>query len=138
MHITREESDVRQKTRDLIKEMLDEGTFSGTPPSDLEENPPDFRYFLDYDEEHDALNVAALATNTGLYDEKEKYWTGEAHEIYHTGQFSIATPSEGLVPTFFRSNSGVSWSGVDPDALGPEIQRDLAEKIHPRLFERID
>jgi len=133
--ITTQESNAEQ-ARELIKELLEENSFSDTPPSDLEENPPTFRYFLDYDEENDALNVAALVTNKGLF-EKPEYWTGDGHEVHYDGQFAIDAPCEGLVATFFCDNSGVSWSGVNPDVLGPEIQRDLAEKIHPRLFERI-
>jgi hypothetical protein len=136
MHTTKEESDVRQETRTLIKEMLDEGTFSGTPPSDLEENPPLFRFFLDYDEEHDALNVLAVATNQEM-----NRGDGPGHELFRdptAKKVRGRTELSGFGATFPHENSGVSWTGMADEVRGPEIQRDLAEKIHPRLFERID
>jgi len=103
----------------------------------MSDEPPEFRYFLDYDEEEDALNVFAAVTNYGLYvhGSDRTYYTGEAGEpVSKTGN----TPMEGYGATFSQDNSGVSWYGASREALGPEIPEGAARKIHPQLFERMN
>jgi hypothetical protein len=99
------------------------------------ESTPEFRYFLDYDEETDSLNIFAAVTNYGLYGEDATYRQGDPKDpVNSTGH----TDMEGYGATFFRDNSGVSWCGAVREALGSEVPEPIARKIHPRLFERME
>lgn len=44
---------------------------------------------------------------------------------------------EGLAATFPHENSGVSWTAFSEETLGSRIEASEAEKMHPRLFERL-
>jgi len=100
----------------------------------MPDQPGGFRYFLDYDEERDALNIFAAVTNYGLYGDDRAHWTSEdPGDPVGNG---ITTPFEGYGATFPCDNSAVGWCGAHPDALGPEVPEGAARKIHPMLFER--
>lgn len=102
----------------------------------MPESPPEYRFFLDYDEETESVNVFAAVTNYGLYGQDESHWTSESPEDPALDYDEEGI--EGFGATFFRDNSGVSWCGGSRDALGPEIPEPVARKLHPRLFERIE
>jgi len=101
----------------------------------MPDHPQRFRYFLDYDEEHNALNIFAAVTNYGLFGENQTYWdSDDPEDLPITNTFT--NPFEGYGATFPRDDSGVSWCGANRDALGPEVPEGVARKIHPTLFER--
>jgi len=109
---------------------------------ETKDTPRDFVYFIDYDKETGAVNVFAAVTNYGMFGhntpeyginkQPEAAFRHPAPGYRHHGQF------EGYGATFPRDNSSVSWCGAVREALGPEIPRRVAEKIHPRLFERME
>lgn len=91
----------------------------------------DFVFFLDYDEEHDALNVFAAATNAAY---NERMATGSPEEPYRDPDDGMY---EGYGAVYFHDDSGVNWISASPEYVGPRIPEGAARKIHPRLFQRI-
>jgi len=109
----------------------------------MSNTPPEYRFFLDYDEEHDTTNVFAAVTNHGLYgDNAEEYGIDkEPGDIFRdpiAKQIKGSTELEGLRAVFCQDNSSTNWVGASREHLGPEIPETVARKLHPKLFERID
>lgn len=107
----------------------------------MPESPPEYRFFLDYDEETESVNVFAAVTNYGLYGENSEKWTGEAGEPVEPTYAGIpdrGREMEGFGAVFFRDNSATNWTGAAREFVGPELPKAVARKLHPRLFERIE
>ena len=121
-----------------------EGTFhNDSTKTTMPDEPREYVFFLDYDEEYDATNVFAAVTNYGLYgDSREHYGIdkepGNLFRDPNAKYIQGATELEGFGAVFFHDDSGVNWCGASREYLGPEIPEAVARKLHPRLFERID
>jgi len=104
----------------------------------IDPGPEGYVYFLDYDEETSAVNVFAAVTNRGLFGDNTERYTGGPNEVFRDRRPIRTAELEGFGAVFSRSNSGVCWTGANPECLGPRIPEALARRLHPQLYERIE